>query len=154
MTFENSLGFARYMDEKDPLKHFRRNSLYRSFMERSAFISPAIRSGFNPKQHRITWWMNWKTGPTMVLEGMRMQPNPWVSYHEMSAPLLADIVGTEPEEVVAMNQLTVEPSSLMASFTGQQKNAIRSSEANHSFRSRAHWPHRRCCTDLILQQRS
>lgn len=41
---------------------------------------------------------------------------PWMRYHSKLQPILATIVGAEPEEVVVMNQLTVNLHLMMVSF--------------------------------------
>jgi len=45
-----------------------------------------------------------------------MQKNPWLSYHEIFPKLLAPIVGAMEDELVIMNQLTVNLHLLMVSF--------------------------------------
>lgn len=116
MTFENSLGFARYMDEKDPLKHFREKFFIPIIHGKECIYFTGNSLGLQPKTtqdyvvNELEDWANYG------VEGHFHAANPWVSYHEMFAPLLADIVGAEPEEVVAMNQLTVNLHLLMASF--------------------------------------
>jgi kynureninase len=42
--------------------------------------------------------------------------NPWMPYHHLLSAPLAEVVGAEPSEVVAMNSLTVNLHLLMASF--------------------------------------
>ena len=39
MQFENTQSFAQQLDEKDELKNFRENFLFRSIMEKMQFIS-------------------------------------------------------------------------------------------------------------------
>jgi kynureninase len=41
---------------------------------------------------------------------------PWIPYHERAAPALAGLTGAMPEEVVAMNSLTVNLHLMMVSF--------------------------------------
>jgi kynureninase len=50
------------------------------------------------------------------VEGHHHARNPWLSYHELFPGLLVDIVGAKPEEVVAMNQLTVNLHLLLTTF--------------------------------------
>ena len=50
------------------------------------------------------------------VEGHFRARNPWVSYHERFAAGLAQLVGAKPEEVVAMNALTVNLHLLLVSF--------------------------------------
>ncbi len=41
---------------------------------------------------------------------------PWIPYHERAAPALAELAGAMPDEVVAMNSLTVNLHLMMVSF--------------------------------------
>jgi kynureninase len=50
------------------------------------------------------------------VEGHFHARQPWFSYHEMFPQLLTKIVGALPEEIVVMNQLTVNLHLLMVSF--------------------------------------
>jgi kynureninase len=53
---------------------------------------------------------------THGVEGHFRARNPWFSYHQFFSTSLARIVGAEPDEVVAMNGLTVNLHLLMISF--------------------------------------
>jgi kynureninase len=53
---------------------------------------------------------------TLAVEGHFMGAHPWTTYHERLAPPLAQLVGAEPSEVVAMNSLTANLHLLFASF--------------------------------------
>ena len=48
--------------------------------------------------------------------GHHVAERPWIEYHEQAAPLLAELVGSSPTEVVAMNSLTVNLHLMMVSF--------------------------------------
>lgn len=50
------------------------------------------------------------------VEGHFHARRPWLSYHEQLTPMLAQLTGAEPVEVVAMNSLTVNLQLLLASF--------------------------------------
>ena len=50
------------------------------------------------------------------VEGHFHAANPWFSYHEIFPQQLSKIVGAKPEEIVVMNQLTVNLHLLMTSF--------------------------------------
>jgi kynureninase len=51
-----------------------------------------------------------------AVEGHFLQPAPWMPYHDMVRDGLAQVVGAEPSEVVAMNSLTANLHFMMASF--------------------------------------
>ena len=50
------------------------------------------------------------------VEGHFQAPNPWVSYHQLLKSPLAHVVGAQPQEVVAMNNLTTNLHLMMVSF--------------------------------------
>lgn len=50
------------------------------------------------------------------VEGHLEATRPWLPYHEQLTPLLAELVGAEAQEVVAMNTLTVNLHLLLVSF--------------------------------------
>ncbi len=51
-----------------------------------------------------------------AVEGHFVEPAPWLSYHGLVRDALADVVGAQPSEVVAMNTLTVNLHLMMVSF--------------------------------------
>ena len=50
------------------------------------------------------------------VEGHFREPAPWMPYHELVRAGLADVVGAQPHEVVAMNSLTANLHLMMVSF--------------------------------------
>jgi kynureninase len=52
----------------------------------------------------------------MGVEGHFTAKHPWLSYHEQFPSILSKIVGCQPEEVVVMNQLTVNLHLLLVTF--------------------------------------
>ena len=53
---------------------------------------------------------------SLAVEGHFTGRHPWMTYHQRLAPALAELVGAEPLEVVAMNSLTVNLHLMLASF--------------------------------------
>jgi kynureninase len=53
---------------------------------------------------------------SLAVEGHFTGHHPWMTYHHRLAPALADLVGAEPLEVVAMNSLTANLHLMLASF--------------------------------------
>jgi kynureninase len=53
---------------------------------------------------------------SLAVEGHFTGRHPWMTYHQRLAPALAELVGAEPLEVVAMNSLTANLHLLLASF--------------------------------------
>ena len=53
---------------------------------------------------------------TLGVDGHFAARHSWIRYHERAAPAMANLVGAEPGEVVAMNTLTVNLHLMLASF--------------------------------------
>lgn len=53
---------------------------------------------------------------TLGVDGHFAARHAWIRYHERAAPAMANLVGAEPGEVVAMNTLTVNLHLMLASF--------------------------------------
>ena len=52
----------------------------------------------------------------LAVMGHHSAKRPWISYHEQAAAALAELVGADPSEVVAMNSLSVNLHLMMVSF--------------------------------------
>jgi len=116
MIFQNTLDFAKQLDSEDKLKDFR-----------SKFYIPIINGweciyltgnslGLQPKTTQDYVVNELEDWATFGVEGHFHARKPWFSYHEMFPNLLTKIVGALPEEIVVMNQLTVNLHLLMATF--------------------------------------
>ncbi len=96
-------GFrARFcFPEKDgtPLLYFTGNSLGLQPASTQAMVDAELED-----------WRKWG------VEGHMASRNPWYSYHQMFKEPLSQVVGAKPDEVVAMNTLTVNLHLMMASF--------------------------------------
>ena len=116
MKFENSLAFAKKMDRNDPLKSFRNKFHLPKKNGKTTIYFAGNSLGLQPKstkkfvQEELDDWAN------LGVEGHENSRRPWVEYHKFSKKALAQLVGAKPEEVVAMNQLTVNLHLLMVSF--------------------------------------
>lgn len=116
MNFSNTLEFAKQLDEQDTLKHFRERFYIPMINDKESIYFTGNSLGLQPKTtqdyvlNELEDWANYG------VEGHFHARTPWVSYHEIFPDLLADIVGAMPEEIVVMNQLTVNLHLLMTSF--------------------------------------
>ncbi len=116
MQFENTLSFAQTLDERDPLKHFRDQFYIPVINGRECVYLTGNSLGLQPKttQHYVVNeledWANFG------VEGHFHAANPWFSYHEIFSQQVAKLVGALPEEVVVMNQLTINLHLLMTTF--------------------------------------
>lgn len=116
LKYRNTLDYAQYLDENDPLRNFREQFYIPLVNGREAIYFTGNSLGLQPKTtqeyvlNELEDWANYG------VEGHLHSRNPWLSYHEMFPGLLAQIVGGLPEEIVVMNQLTVNLHLLMISF--------------------------------------
>ena len=116
MTFENNLDFANQLDEQDSLNHFREQFYIPVINGNECIYFTGNSLGLQPKTtqdyvvNELEDWANFG------VEGHFHATNPWFSYHEIFPQQVAKIVGALPEEVVVMNQLTVNLHLLMTTF--------------------------------------
>jgi kynureninase len=116
MAYENTLSFAKQQDANDPLKNYRDKFYFPMMHGRETVYFTGNSLGLQPKStqdHILNELEDWAT---FGVEGHFHARNPWLSYHEQFAKPIAKLVGAEPEEVVVMNQLTVNLHLLMVSF--------------------------------------
>ena len=116
MTFENNLAFANQLDEQDSLNQFREQFYIPVINGNECIYFTGNSLGLQPKTtqdyvvNELEDWANFG------VEGHFHATNPWFSYHEIFPQQVAKIVGALPEEVVVMNQLTVNLHLLMTTF--------------------------------------
>ncbi len=116
MIFENNLDFAKHLDDKDELSHFREKFYIPMVNGKESIYFTGNSLGLQPKttqDHILNELEDWAN---YGVEGHFHARNPWMPYHENFSDQLADIVGALPHEVVAMNQLTVNLHLLMVTF--------------------------------------
>ncbi|QDK79366.1 kynureninase [Spirosoma sp. KCTC 42546] len=120
MNYENSLDFARQLDQNDSLRHFRDrfHIPQRDGVPLTYLCGNSL--GLQPKtarealeQELITWQNLGVEGWFDKTEGA---DQPWLGYHTTCKEALSQIVGAEPSEVCPMNALTVNLHLLLASF--------------------------------------
>ncbi len=121
MTYQNTLEFARSLDEKDGLNSFRSKFFIPQHEGKDTVYLTGNSLGLQVKstaayiQQELNDWAQYG------VEGHFHAKNPWLSYHEIFPKLLSPIVGALEEEVVVMNQLTVNLHLLMVSFYNPTK---------------------------------
>ncbi len=116
ISFSNTLTCAQQLDQQDSLHSFRDKFYIPIVNGKECYYFTGNSLGLQPKTaqdyvlNELEDWANYGT------EGYFHARNPWVDYHDLFPNLVADIVGALPEEVVVMNQLTVNLHLLMVSF--------------------------------------
>ena len=108
---------ALELDKQDPLSIFRDEFHFPKMSSGDDYIYLCGNSlGLQPKGTQEAILQELKDWAALGVEGHFEAKNPWLPYHETVTPSLARLVGARPEEVVAMNSLTVNLHILMASF--------------------------------------
>jgi kynureninase len=116
MKFENSLQFARKSDKQDVLRSFRSLFHIPKIKGKTSIYFTGNSLGLQPKATKEFLLQELNDWAKLGVEGHVHSRRPWLYYHRFSKKSLAKIVGAKPEEVVAMNQLTVNLHFLMVSF--------------------------------------
>ncbi len=122
MIFENSLEFARELDIQDPLKNFK-NRFYIPYLHgKESIYFNGNSLGLQPKtaqEYVLNEMENWAN---YGAEGHFHGRNPWVNYHDAFPKKLSKIAGALPDEIVVMNQLTINIHLLLITFYRPNKN--------------------------------
>lgn len=116
MEYINSPEFATSLDKQDPLAHYRDQFLIPQINGKDTVYFCGNSLGLQPKTAKNALEQELNDWAALGVEGHLHAKNPWWSYHEMFSKPLARLVGAQPEEVVAMNGLTVNLHLLMISF--------------------------------------
>ncbi|HVZ96548.1 MAG TPA: kynureninase [Chitinophagaceae bacterium] len=114
--FENTLAFARQMDEADPLKAFRDKFYIPIVNGRECIYFAGNSLGLQPKTAQENILNDLEDWANFGVEGHFHARIPWVKYHEIFPPKLAPILGAKEEEIVVMSELTVNLHLLLISF--------------------------------------
>lgn len=109
---ENSVAYAKKLDKLDPLRSFRKQFL----LPKDQIYFTGNSLGLQPKNTRSFVDTELKDWATLGVEGHFDAKRPWLYYHKFIKKALSKIVGASINEVVAMNQLTVNLHLMMVSF--------------------------------------
>jgi kynureninase len=116
MNYQNTLAFAKELDANDSLKDFRKKFFIPQHEGNDCVYLTGNSLGLQPKtttqyvQQELDDWAK------LGVEGHFQAQNPWMPYHEIFPKQLSKIFGCKENEVVVMNQLTVNLHLLMVSF--------------------------------------
>ncbi|MBI1193303.1 MAG: kynureninase [Bacteroidetes bacterium] len=117
LLFENSQVFARQLDEKDPLKHFRDRFHHPEWKGKPAVYLCGNSLGLQPKSAADYVRTELEDWARLGVEGHVHSRNPWLYYHHTVEHQTAALVGaSSPGEVVVMNALSVNLNLMMVSF--------------------------------------
>lgn len=116
MKFEDSLTFAKKLDKQDPLKAYRKLFYIPKVNGREAIYFCGNSLGLQPKtveQQLKAELDDWKN---FGVEGHLHGKRPWLYYHHFFSKSVAKLVGAKADEVVVMNQLSVNLNLMLISF--------------------------------------
>ena len=117
IEYEDSRDFAAQLDAEDPLREFR--SQFNFPLERNGYAPVYLCGNSLGLQPRIAETYvreelgHWRD---FAVDGHFHTDRPWLSYHRLATDGFVALTGAQPDEVVAMNTLTVNLHLLMASF--------------------------------------
>ncbi len=115
--YESTEIFARSLDEKDSLAHFRDQFYIPKHTDGTDVLYFTGNSlGLQPKTARKHLENVLKDWETLAVEGHFNGANPWMTYHEDVSAQMAKIVGAKTVETTAINLLSVNLHLLMVSF--------------------------------------
>jgi len=133
VDFQNSINFAKQMDEQDELRSYR--SQYHLPLQKDGrpYIYLCGNSlGLQPKSTKAAIHQELLDWKNLGVEGHFHAKNPWMPYHEFLTNAMAKVVGAKPSEVVVMNTLTVNLHLMMVSFyrpTGKRNKIVIEADA-------------------------
>ena len=116
MEFQYTAEFARSLDAADALSSYRERFLFPQHEGRPVLYFTGNSLGLQPKGVKEAFAEECEDWATYGVEGHFLARKPWYSYHERLAAGAAKLVGAGEDEVVMMNQLTVNLNLLLISF--------------------------------------
>ena len=133
-----TLDAARKLDQADPLREMRAQFHLPSHNGVADVYFVGNSLGLMPR--RVAEYLNdelekWKS---LTVRGHFEGDHPWVSYHELLAQPMSDLVGCQVDEVVTMNTLTVNLHLMMATFYRPDKVRYKILIEDHAFPSDHH----------------
>ncbi|WBL42492.1 kynureninase [Algoriphagus halophytocola] len=116
MNYQYSAQFAAEMDAKDPLARFRDQFLFPKVQGKQAIYFCGNSLGLQPKSVKNYLTQELDNWANLGVDGHFHGEDAWYYARKKSKPALAEIVGAQEHEVVAMNNLSVNLHLLMVSF--------------------------------------
>ena len=114
--YEATTAWAQARDAADPLRDFRQEFLIPPHAGGDSYYFCGNSLGLQPRAAREAVNAELDYWGELGVEGHFKGRLPWMDYHEFVRDHLAELVGAQPEEVVAMNTLGVNLHLMMVSF--------------------------------------
>ena len=116
MKYENTLEFARQADTSDPLRYIRQKFVIPEKEGKALTYFLGNSLGLQPRTAHMYLQRIMQDWATLGVESFFHAPEPWMDYHDFFVNTLAQVTGAKPQEVVVMNQLTVNLHLMLVSF--------------------------------------
>lgn len=116
MNYINSLEYARELDLKDSMQSFRKQFHIPVINDKEVLYFTGNSLGLQPKNAKIFVNEELVVWAELGVEGHFEGKRPWFHYHKFSKDTLSEIIGANPSEVVAMNNLSSNLHLLLVSF--------------------------------------
>src|ERR1043165_6344841 len=116
ITFENTLQFAKSLDDKDSLKGFRQKFFIPEKDGKEVIYFCGNSLGLEPKATKEYIEQELNDWARLAVDGHFDAKHPWYHYKEFLKESVAKLLGAKPNEVVVMNSLTVNLHLLLVSF--------------------------------------
>ncbi|GGK75692.1 kynureninase [Rufibacter glacialis] len=116
MSYQNTLAYAQSQDQADSLRSFRDHYFIPQQNGTDTVYLCGNSLGLQPKAARAALEQEMTKWAELGVEGHFTGDSPWFTYHTLLAAPTARVVGARPEEVVVMNQLTVNLHLMLVSF--------------------------------------
>lgn len=110
------INWARAQDQADPLRAFRNEFLIPPHAGGEQVYLCGNSLGLQPRATRQALLDELDDWARLGVEGHVHGRHPWLPYHSEVRDALAEVLGAEPPEVVAMNSLTVNLHLMMVGF--------------------------------------
>ncbi len=114
--FENTLAFAQHLDSEDSLHRFREKFYIPLMHGKESIYFSGNSLGLQPKTVQEYILDDLEDWANYGVEGHLHARNPWIKSHEKFSKKLIPIVGAMEEEIVVMNQLTINLHLLLTTF--------------------------------------
>ena len=112
----SSAEYAASLDEADELRSFREKFYIPIINGKESVYFTGNSLGLQTKSTQEYLLRELEDWANYGVEGHFHASNPWVAYHELFPEVLTALTGAREEELVVMNQLTVNLHLLMTSF--------------------------------------
>ncbi|MDB5262570.1 MAG: kynureninase [Adhaeribacter sp.] len=116
MNYQNTIAFARDLDQQDSLQHFRAQFFIPPVNGRDSIYLCGNSLGLQPKTARAAVEQEFLDWQNLGVEGHFHGTNPWLHYHQYLEEKEARLVGAKNTEVVVMNNLTTNLHLMLVSF--------------------------------------